>query len=75
MSVCGVNMWNDIPEEFKERRTYNQCKRYVFGQTNFNLDTRHLKTVVCCQLFILYIFSSFSIFLAHPVRGSLCNFM
>ena len=33
-SVCGVRMWNDIPEELKELRTYNQfklkCKRYLF---------------------------------------------
>ena len=39
VSVCGVNMWNDIPEEFKELRTYNQfwlkCKRY-FLSNNLN---------------------------------------
>ena len=32
VSVCGVKLWNDIPEELKELRTYNQfklkCKRY-----------------------------------------------
>ena len=26
VNVCGVNMWNDIPEEFKELRTYNQFR-------------------------------------------------
>ena len=34
VSACVVNMWNDIPEEFNELRTYNQfrlkCKRYFF---------------------------------------------
>ena len=39
VSIFGVNMWNDIPKEFKELRTCNQfrlkCKRY-FGQNNFN---------------------------------------
>ena len=36
VNVCGVNMWNDILEEFKERRTYNQfrlkCKRYLLSK-------------------------------------------
>ena len=39
VSVCGVNMWNDIPEELKELGTYNQfrlkCKPYFFCQNNF----------------------------------------
>ena len=41
VSVCGVNMWNDFPEEFKELRTCNQFrlkfKRYLFCHNNFNL--------------------------------------
>ena len=32
VSVCGINMWNDIPEELKELRTCNQfrlkCNNY-----------------------------------------------
>ena len=36
VSVCGVNMWNDIPEELKELRTYNQFrmkyKRYFLSK-------------------------------------------
>ena len=50
VSVCGVNMWNDIPEQVKEFKTCNQFKlkykRYCFVKTT--LDTLHLKTVVCC---------------------------
>ena len=34
VSVCGVNMWNDIPAELKELSIFNQfrlkCKRYYF---------------------------------------------
>ena len=40
VNVCGVNMWNDFPEEFKELRICNQfrlkCKRYLFCHNNFN---------------------------------------
>ena len=47
VSDCGVKMWNDIPEELKELRTYNQfkrkCKRYLLLK----------KTLVGYSLFIL----------------------
>ena len=36
VSVCGVKMWNDIPEELKELRTCNQfrlkSKRYFLSK-------------------------------------------
>ena len=55
VSVCGVNTWNDIPEEFKELRTYNQfrlkCKSYFLSKTTL---IRYSLVTNCSLLLTLY---------------------
>ena len=87
VSVCGVKMWNDIPEELKELSTSNQfmlkCKRYCQNNSSWILFI-YFKTVVVVTFLFYYIyilyfiifllcFPIFLLILYAGVYVTLCN--